>query len=192
MGAILDLPSPEWFGDFNTRTTVHVIDSARPQNLSSLFGAGENGDRIVVWDDGGAEKLDEERKAWEALMFEPEPDSDEEDDSEDEPEFDEDEDQEDDYEESGSPSGKRRSLGDGDRKGKRRKVDEDVSVTTFSPYSNADTLQRPQRMSRDERDAHSSRLEKHYMAGTWYGQSAAGTIYILATVLERVDNELLW
>jgi len=47
--------------------TVHVIDSTRPQNLSSLFGAGENGERIVVWDDGEAETLEEEKKAWEAL-----------------------------------------------------------------------------------------------------------------------------
>jgi hypothetical protein len=53
-------------------------------------------------------------------------------------------------------------------------------------------VQRPHRMSREQRDLHSARLEKHYMAGTWYGQSAAGTIYILATVLERIDNELLW
>lgn len=30
------------------------------------------------------------------------------------------------------------------------------------------------------------------MSGTWHGQSASGTIYILATVLERVDNDLLW
>lgn len=67
MGAILDLPSSEWFGDFNTRVTVHVIDSSRPQNLSSVFGGGENGERIVIWDDGGAEDLQEERKAWEAL-----------------------------------------------------------------------------------------------------------------------------
>ena len=67
MGAILDLPSPEWFGDFPTTLTVHVIDSSRPQNLSSVFGGGENGDRIVIWDDGGVEDLDEERKAWETL-----------------------------------------------------------------------------------------------------------------------------
>lgn len=25
-----------------------------------------------------------------------------------------------------------------------------------------------------------------------HGQSASGTVYILATVLERVDNDLLW
>ena len=67
MGAIVDLPSPEWFGDFPTSVTVHVIDSSRPQNLSSVFGGGENGDRIVIWDDGGVEDLEEERKAWETL-----------------------------------------------------------------------------------------------------------------------------
>ncbi|KAJ7184280.1 CDC45-like protein [Mycena filopes] len=129
MGAILDLPSEEWFGGFSTKMSVHVIDSARPQNLSSLFGAGEAGERIVVWDDGAAEDLGEERKAWEALTVHY--------DSEDE-RIRGDDDDEEDYEQN---SGKRR---------------------------------------------------KHYMAGTWHGQSAAGTIYILATVLERVDNELLW
>ncbi|KAJ7724088.1 CDC45-like protein [Mycena maculata] len=177
MGAILDLPSDEWFGGFSTKMSVHVIDSARPQNLSSLFGGGEAGDRIVVWDDGSAEGLLEERKAWEALTYEPLPDSDDEnsdsDSEEGEHERDEDEDNED-YEQSG---GKRRSLGDGDRAGgKRQRVDKE----------------RPRRMTRDEHEMHSARLEKHYMAGTWHGQSAAGTIYILATVLERVDNEFLW
>ena len=68
MGAILDLPSSEWFGDYDPQVTVHIIDSSRPQNLATLFGAGENGDRIIIWDDGGAEKLEEERKAWEAIM----------------------------------------------------------------------------------------------------------------------------
>lgn len=67
MGAILDLPSPEWFGDFSADLNVHVIDSSRPQNLSSLFGAGDNRDKIIIWDDGGVERLDEEQKAWEAL-----------------------------------------------------------------------------------------------------------------------------
>ena len=30
------------------------------------------------------------------------------------------------------------------------------------------------------------------MRGTWYGQSASSTVYFLATVLERVDNDFLW
>ena len=68
MGAILDLPSHEWFGDYDPQVTVHIIDSSRPQNLATLFGTGENGDRVIIWDDGGAEKLEEEREAWEAIM----------------------------------------------------------------------------------------------------------------------------
>lgn len=178
MGSILDLPSSEWFGSFSTQLTVHVIDSSRPQNLASVFGGGENGERIIVWDDGGAEDLQEERKAWEALTYEPEPDSDEDDsdlDSEEDPENEGEDDDEDEYEGSNS-SGKRRSLGDGDRAGRKRR-----------------RIQRgPPRMSREDRDLYSARLEKHYMSGTWHGQSASGTVYLLATVLERVDNDLLW
>ncbi|KAJ3863879.1 CDC45-like protein [Lentinula novae-zelandiae] len=179
MGGILDLPSSEWFGDFRPGMSVHVIDSARPQNLSSLFGGGENGERIIVWDDGSAERLAEERKAWEALMYEPEPDSDEDDsnyDSEDGFNESLEEDADEEFEEGSSGGRKRRSLGDGNRKGKRRRTSED----------------HPRRMSRDERDAHMARLEKHYMAGTWHGQCASGTIYVLTTLLERADIDLLW
>ncbi|KAF8894481.1 CDC45 family [Infundibulicybe gibba] len=180
MGGILDLPSSEWFGDFDSRLKVHVIDSARPLNLASLFGAGENAQRIVVWDDGGIEKLMEERKSWEVLQYEPEPDS-EDDESDDEDEEEEvehtDDDGDEGYGQEGQSSGKRRSIGDGERKApKRRRLDSE----------------RPNRMTLDEYQRHSLRVNKHYTAGTWHGQSAAGTIYILATVLERVDNDLLW
>lgn len=68
MGGLMDLPSSDWFGDFDTHVSVHIIDSARPLSLPSLFGTGENGNRIVVWDDGGAEKLEDVRKSWEALQ----------------------------------------------------------------------------------------------------------------------------
>ena len=30
------------------------------------------------------------------------------------------------------------------------------------------------------------------MSGTFYGQAASSTIYVLATVLARTDNDLLW
>jgi cell division control protein 45 len=65
-GAHLDLPSDAWFGLFPETLHVHVIDSSRPYNLSSLFGAGP-AERIVVWDDGEGSKLDAERAAWFAL-----------------------------------------------------------------------------------------------------------------------------
>ncbi|KAH9945982.1 CDC45-like protein [Epithele typhae] len=176
MGAILDLPSPEWFGDFPPTLTVHVIDSSRPQNLSSVFGAGENGDRIVIWDDGGVESLQEERKAWEVLTYAPEVDSDEDSDfdSDEDGTDEEDEDDDEDGASSASSPRKRRSSNDGGRRGKRRKLDQ------------------PNRISREEREQHEHRLIKYYRSGTWYGQSASGTMYILATVLERVDNDLLW
>jgi cell division control protein 45 len=67
VGGYVDLPSPLWFGEFRVSVTIHVIDSIRPRNLSSLFGIGENGDRIIVWDDGEADNLLEERRSWEAL-----------------------------------------------------------------------------------------------------------------------------
>lgn len=67
LGGMVELPSEEWFGDFQLTLTIHVIDSIRPQNLVNLFGRTENDKRIILWDDGGAEKLQEERKAFEAL-----------------------------------------------------------------------------------------------------------------------------
>lgn len=48
--------------------TLHVIDSMRPHNLSSLFLGGDIGERFIIWDDGEADKLQEERRAWEALQ----------------------------------------------------------------------------------------------------------------------------
>lgn len=39
---------------------------------------------------------------------------------------------------------------------------------------------------------YSERVEKHYTAGTWYGQAASGIMYALAVLLERVDNDILW
>lgn len=57
-----------WFGEYDTKVTIHVIDSCRPQSLANLFTAGENGDRVIVWDDGEVENLSEEKKAWEALQ----------------------------------------------------------------------------------------------------------------------------
>ncbi|KAI6019747.1 CDC45 family [Pisolithus orientalis] len=191
MGAILDLPSPTWFGEFSTKLTVHVIDSNRPQNLGSLFGGGDIGDRIVIWDDGEAENMEEERKAWEALeagiqyirrsphfdkspQYEPDPDSDEDSfsSSEDEMPFD----SQDDVSES---SRKRKLPIDSARsRAKRQKVNERHPS--------------PNQMSRDQRSHYQSVVDKHYTRGSWYSQSASATIFILATVLERADRDLLW
>lgn len=63
-----------------------------------------------------------------------------------------------------------------------------MPLTAFFP----NTIQRPHRTTRAERAAHHACIAKHYGVGSSHGQSAAGTIYILATMLERVDNDLLW
>lgn len=47
-------------------------------------------------------------------------------------------------------------------------------------------------MPRAIRDAHIERVNRYYHAGTSYGMSIALTVYLLATVLERADNDLLW
>jgi len=65
MGGTYDLPLAMWFGDFDLKVNVHVIDSARPQSLPTLFMGGLNADRIIVWDDGSTENLMDEKKAWE-------------------------------------------------------------------------------------------------------------------------------
>jgi len=139
MGSILDLTSDQWFGEFDPKLSVHVLDSLRPQNLSSLFDDSDEGRRVVVWDDGTADNMKPERTAFETLMVRtvcrlaenadtqylarqayPE-DSDEDSDSDPEEEIEEPEDEDEDVlaadsDEEGSPtsSGKRRRSG-GDR-----------------------------------------------------------------------------
>ncbi|KZV86545.1 CDC45-like protein [Exidia glandulosa HHB12029] len=180
MGSILDLPSPEWFGEFHERLTVHVVDSLRPQNLASLFDTGDEAERIVVWDDGKADNMKDEREAWEQLMAHPEDSDDEDNDSDDDLPREDDEDVlvQDSGDESETSSGKRRrSGGSPSPRGKRRRID---------------AADRQPRFSRELRDMYSERVEKHYGGGTWYGQAASGAMYALASQLERVDNDVLW
>ena len=47
-------------------------------------------------------------------------------------------------------------------------------------------------MTEDEYEEYTSTLEKYYSSGTFHGQAASSIVYVLATVLERVDNDLLW
>ncbi|KDR81482.1 hypothetical protein GALMADRAFT_89457 [Galerina marginata CBS 339.88] len=186
MGNYYDLPTPEWFGDFDLKVTVHVIDSSRPQSLVNLFMGGENGERILTWDDGEAEKLSEERKAWEIIQYEPDPhpDDDNSDEGSDvEEELTEDDDNDAELAEAGdletdSPYNKRRQPGRNSPR-KRRRTDDGVG------------LSRP-RISPEEYEGYQKRLHRYYSTGTSHGQSAASTIYILATLLGRADNDFLW
>lgn len=67
MGAMYDLTKDDWFAPFNTNLHVHVIDSSRPLNLENIFMEQDVGERIVIWDDGGVEKLTEERRAYNVI-----------------------------------------------------------------------------------------------------------------------------
>jgi cell division control protein 45 len=90
-------------------------------------------------------------------------------------------------------SSKRRSLADGNRSpGKRRKLDPDVRSPSLSVAPCSDLAQRPSRISSDQADAYRRQVDRHYSSGYWHAQSTAGTVYILATVLDRADNDLLW
>ena len=128
MGSILDLPSEEWFGSFPDYVRVHVIDSNRPQNLASLFGPDQ---KIVVWDDGGAEGLENEKKAFETLAYsggsDSEDDSDDSEDEEDEEDSPND-DPEDDFEEGSSTGKRRRSSPSQQQSSKKPKRHENVSL----------------------------------------------------------------
>ncbi|KAF8306245.1 CDC45-like protein [Clavulina sp. PMI_390] len=185
IGALLDLTSPEWFGEFSPHVNIHVIDSNRPQNLQNLFGQHTEAQRILVWDDGGVTKLEKERESYGVLshvdvMPQQEPDDDsgsgsedfsDDDDSNDDEEFGEEEEEPNPSDdELGSEPGHTHKA----RRRKRRRRNEEGRVT------------------REQRRQHQAVIDKHYNSGRWYGQSAAGTVYVLTTLLKRADNDLLW
>ncbi|KAG9047269.1 hypothetical protein FS837_002630 [Tulasnella sp. UAMH 9824] len=183
-GALLDIGGDEWFEEFPSRVTIHIIDSSRPVDLHNLFGGagateeGATGPRVVVWDDGHADKLTRERLAFDAEEFGFDSSSDEEFEDEEEDEGTEDETV--DYEEDEDGSKKRRrSASDDGRPGRRRRKRHD-----------GDNLARQE--AREQRRIHQQVLHNYYSSGAHHGQSAAGVAYILSSELGYADNDLLW
>lgn len=125
------------------------------------------------------------------LQFEPsDDDSDSEGDDEDEAEEDDEEEAEDEEDENGAgPSRKRPRQGSAGGKKRRKEDDGRVSDALSTLYS---TDNQPRRLPEAVREAHYDRVQRYYEAGTHYGMSVAQTVYLLATVLERADNDLLW
>ncbi|WRT69512.1 uncharacterized protein IL334_006498 [Kwoniella shivajii] len=202
LGSLLTLSS---YFEIPPNCHLHIIDSHRPWNLQNLFGldidtGDENGEssegRIWVWGDGDefSEVMDNVKKSWEALEYEPSDsgssdDESEDDDSDEAEEDDEEDEEEDEDEEIDDQDGdenrdesasrhvrKRRKARSKEPKSKKQKEDDD----------------RPRRLPRAIREAHQDRIQRYYSAGTSYGQSVALTVYLLATVLERADNDILW
>ncbi|SCZ87820.1 BZ3500_MvSof-1268-A1-R1_Chr2-3g05288 [Microbotryum saponariae] len=195
LGALVDLY--DYFEEFLPDTClVHVIDSHRPINLANLFRtttyanalfdlrrsrgkARSDGNlpppefNIVVWSDAENDDSREgEKEAWEALLYEPESDSD----------SDDDDDSDDEYarnrrrNRSGTDSDEDQEEDeDGNRIGKRRR-----------------TSQEPQALSKNQRRRFRARIDKYYTAGTFFGQSVAGQVFVLAVLLERADTDAVW
>ncbi|KAG5717968.1 Cell division control protein 45 like protein [Termitomyces sp. T112] len=185
VGGYLDLTARDWFGNAGSRLKIHVIDSIRPIHLANYYEAPD----VFVWDDGSVEKAHEFRKSFEITFTAPELESDSEDESDLEDDSDlgsddddqvkhseEDENENLTYVNKDLSSGKRRSMGDGIKPNKRRRTSHD----------------RSDRITRQEYKDHEETVKAYYKGGTTHGQSAAAVMYILATVLERVDNDLLW
>ncbi|WOO77671.1 Cell division control protein 45 [Vanrija pseudolonga] len=179
IGAVL--PNLESFFDLPAGVHLHVIDSHRPWALESLFDVdnvdedGVEANQIWIWGDGDESKLDEVKKSWEALQYNDVADSDDEED-EDDDEDDEDEEEADDEEE-GEES--ETEEGEGRKRGRQGS-------------SRPKKKRRRGGMAPAAREAHARRIENYYSAGTHFGMSSAQVVYLLATMLERADNDLLW
>ncbi|TIB75726.1 CDC45-like protein [Wallemia mellicola] len=152
--------------------TIHLIDSSRPWNLANAFGGfgGVEGDeaKVLVWDDAyyDAKEMEDLRKSWEALEYDPEDSEEDSDDSEDSLDDESDDADEDDQQsdEDGNPPAKRAKL---NPKKARKKM-------------------------KQERHLHRSKMSKYYSNGTSHGMSVSCVMYILTVELERAVNDLVW
>ncbi|KAI9600696.1 hypothetical protein H4Q26_000487 [Puccinia striiformis f. sp. tritici PST-130] len=178
------------FFQLPSRVRLHVIDSHRPYSLENVFQSGadllEEGDdpedapEIVVWDDGHVrEDLKEEKTAFEAVRFMPDSDSENSDDESSEDEL---------------------GMGYGRRDEDDDEEEEEQSDENGSPGPDGENLKKktsrsrkkPTGLTKRERHRFRTRLQKYYDSGTSFGQSVACQIYLLITLRNAEDNELLW
>ncbi|KAG8954563.1 hypothetical protein FRC03_011424 [Tulasnella sp. 419] len=188
IGSFLEITNETWFGEFPSRIAIHIIDSARPFDLKNLFGQEstetdpEQGPpRVVVWDDGHADKLVKEREAHERMEYGILEDSDGSEDDSDEEALESTEDDEPSSDGERTPGQRtkkrRRSPSDdgGKRRRRRRTLEGSATIVT-----------------RDEQEEYEEILANHFNSGSHHGQSAAGIIYRLCMDKGFADNELLW
>ncbi|EOQ99098.1 hypothetical protein E3P92_03977 [Wallemia ichthyophaga] len=153
--------------------TVHLVDSSRPWNLANAFGGFGGGEydeaKVLVWDDGyyNAKEMEDLKKSWEALEYDPEDSEDDSEDSEDSLDDDSEDDNDNgvaDSDEDANPPAKRARL---NPKKARKKLKQD-------------------------RQVHRSKLSKYYNSGSSHGMSVSCVMYILTVELERAVNDLVW
>ncbi|KAH9440576.1 hypothetical protein Pst134EB_031186 [Puccinia striiformis f. sp. tritici] len=177
------------FFQLPSRVRLHVIDSHRPYSLENVFQSGadslEEGDgpedapEIVVWDDGHVhEDLTGEKTAFEAVRFMPDSDSEHSDDDSSEDEL---------------------GMGYG-RRDEEDNEEEEQSDKNGSPGPNGEnpkkktsrSCKEPTGLTKQERHRFRTCLQQYYDFGTSFGQSAACQIYLLITLRNAEDHELLW
>ncbi|QRW14540.1 PAB-dependent poly(A)-specific ribonuclease subunit PAN2 [Ceratobasidium sp. AG-Ba] len=174
IGTIIELISDEWFGAFPPDVTIHVIDSRRPQNLSNLFGPGREGERVRVWDDGGALAMDKYKEAYESLLYSIDFDSESDDDDDDE-----DEDGGLDDPEEGAQDD---DDSDNERPRQRRKLNTG-KVCGHTRWWPPVLIPTSPRLNNEEKKGECSKSTE---------TCASGTVYVLASHLQLAVNETLW
>ncbi|CAK9437499.1 uncharacterized protein LODBEIA_P18770 [Lodderomyces beijingensis] len=159
---------------------IYIIDGNRPWNLDNLFGS----DVVVCLDDGYVDgHLQEEKKAYEALVAEEDesdsdPSNDDEDDEDEVPETDE-EDVDTDEDEPAEESAENNSDNSDGSILRKRKLQERSSKQLKK--------QRRQRKSASE-----DIIQAYYNQGSTVGTSNTITVYALLTAIGETNLESLW
>lgn len=64
---MFDLVDDDWFGTYDPKVTIHVIDSSRPMSLRNIFARGQNAERVLIWNDEDISQLTDMEDAWKML-----------------------------------------------------------------------------------------------------------------------------
>ncbi|KAJ9104336.1 hypothetical protein QFC19_003977 [Naganishia cerealis] len=214
------LPIAGYF-PLETGCHIHLIDAHRPYNLDNLFGAsvndGRGGDagvgvasrnasrrngtyeegegeqygRIWVWTDGEESRLNNVKTSWEKLEYEPDSESSS-DESSSESETDEDGEEEGENEEGSATEVEDEEEEGRLRRNAKRKSSRVPNESKRKKGRKSNDQDRPRRLTTAARRLHAERVQKYYHAGTSFGLSVAECCYLLASELERGDNDLLW
>ncbi|CAO3590605.1 unnamed protein product [Absidia cylindrospora] len=150
----------------NDQMSLFIFDSHRPIHLDNIVG----GNNVCVFDDDDEnEKMEELINIYEELFYHDSSDEGDDDDNKKHNDNDdENEDEDDDEDETDD------ERGQSDRPRQRRRLNEDTRLN--------------KRAQQKEREG---RLQDYYST-SYHVNSSAGQMYILATQLNKTNNELLW
>jgi hypothetical protein len=64
---MFDLVDDDWFGTYDPKVTIHIIDSSRPMSLRNIFARGQNAERVLIWNDEDMSQFMDIEEAWKML-----------------------------------------------------------------------------------------------------------------------------